>query len=82
VDQNQPEIVKALRGAGVSVLSLAQLGSGVPDLLCCDTKGRHALIEVKMPGEKLNELQESWHECWNGKIAVVRSIEEALEVFR
>ena len=33
IDANQPEIVAALRDAGCSVLSLAQLGGGVPDLL-------------------------------------------------
>lgn len=52
IDGNHAAIVKALRAAGVYVVSLAALGNGVPDLLC-SYNGRGvrmmALMEVKLP---------------------------------
>lgn len=54
MDQNHAEIVHALRDVGCSVLSLASLGRGAPDLLC-GYKGRNVLLEVKKPKGKLND---------------------------
>ena len=47
VDANQAEIVKALRQVGMSVLSLAPMGKGCPDLLVADDDS-YFLIEVQM----------------------------------
>jgi len=49
-DQNEPDIVKALRAAGAYVQLLEQ-GGGVPDLLV-GYRGRTYLVEVKNPEEK------------------------------
>ena len=53
VDQNQQQIIDALRQAGASVQVLSEFGRGVPDLLVGITtrKGRawNALIEIKNP---------------------------------
>lgn len=84
-DQNQDQIVTALRAAGASVQSLAALGSGAPDLLvgyCADDW----LMEVKHPERtacrrKPNTLQQEWHKRWRGKpVAVVLTPDEALRV--
>lgn len=77
IDANHREIVTALRKAGCSVLSLAALGKGAPDLLI-GHKGRNVLIEVKRPKGKLNEQQKAFKAIWRGDLCVVRSIDDAL----
>ena len=46
VDKNQTEIVKVLKQLGCSVVSLADKGHGVPDLLV-GYKAQNYLVEVK-----------------------------------
>jgi Holliday junction resolvase len=84
VDNNQREIVKALRACGASVLSLAALGKGVPDLLVSVNKQRSLMVEVKdgskpPSARKLTADQVRFHATWAGEIVVVSSIEEAIE---
>lgn len=79
VDGNHAEIVKALRKAGCSVLSLAPIGRGAPDILA-GHKGRNVLIEVKRPKGKLNDQQQEFKAAWRGDLCVVRSVDEALLV--
>ena len=83
-DENEPEIVAALRKMGVSVQPLS--AKGVPDLLC-GWRGATVLLEVKLPlgpkgGEKdrrLTKDQHDWWTAWNGRRpVVVRSINEAI----
>jgi hypothetical protein len=56
---------------GCSVLSLAAVGRGVPDLLVA-TQGITWLVEVKSGKSKENDLQLEWAENWRGARAVVR----------
>ncbi len=78
VDGVQPEIVKALRAAGVLVEDCSRMGRGFPDLLC-GYQGRLFLVEIKMPKEQLNERQVLWHSLWEQVPKyVVHSVEEAL----
>ncbi len=58
-DQNEAELVAALRAEGVVVTPLS--GKGVPDLLCgyC---GIYFLVEVKMPGCKFTPAQREYWE--------------------
>ena len=84
VDANQKQIVSALRDAGCSVQSLAATGRGVPDLLV-GIAGKNLLMEVKdgdkpPSARKLTPDEKAWHEAWTGQIAVVNSINEALEL--
>jgi Holliday junction resolvase len=79
VDENHGEIVKALRKVGCSVLSLAAIGRGAPDLLL-GYKGRNVLLEVKRPKGKLNDQQQAFKAAWRGDLCVVRSVDEALLV--
>lgn len=77
IDANHTEIVRALRKVGCSVLSLATLGRGAPDLLI-GYKRRNVLVEIKRPRGKLNSQQEGFKDSWKGELCVVRSVDEAL----
>ena len=71
VDANHTEIVDCFKKLGCSVLSLAAMGKGVPDLLVA-TKGITWLVEVKSGKGKENALQQEWAENWKGARALVR----------
>ena len=86
VDANQTEIVKALRQVGASVQSLASTGKGCPDLLV-GFRGVNWLLEIKdgrkvRSARKLTEDQVVWHQTWRGRVYVVESAEQALEVIK
>lgn len=83
VDDNQAEIVAALRKIGASVQPLHAVGQGCPDLLV-GWRGMTSLLEVKdgkkpPSARKLTEDQEKWHANWRGQVAVVETIEQAIE---
>jgi hypothetical protein len=82
IDGNQPAIVEALRGAGASVQSLADLGHGVPDLLV-GWRGINLLMEVKAGGKALSARrltpdEQRWHLRWCGQVLVVEGPVAAL----
>lgn len=83
VDDNQDEIVTALRMVGASVQPLHQVGQGCPDLLV-GIRGKNILLEVK-DGRKppssrgLTDAQLRWHMLWSGQKAIVNNVEEALQ---
>lgn len=83
VDANQAEIVSALRKIGASVQPLHAVGAGCPDLLV-GWRGMTSLLEVKdgskpPSARKLTEDQVKWHAEWRGQVAVVETIEQAIE---
>lgn len=85
IDDNQKEIVRALRSIpGVTVVSLAAVGRGVPDILV-GRAGKNYLLEIKdsakPPSErKLTPAEQEFHDKWTGHCAVVMSVNEALSV--
>lgn len=84
VDINQTEIVQALRDyPGVTVQMLHAVGMGCPDILV-GHKGRNFLLEIKSEwarkGAELTDMQQRWHDQWQGQRAVIRSIDDALEI--
>lgn len=79
VDANQDAIVSALRAAGASVQSLAQVGKGCPDLLA-GFRGTNFVLEVKREKKNPNDDQARWHSEWRAPVYVVRSPDEALRV--
>ena len=84
VDENQPEIVKALRQAGATVQSLAAVGKGCPDLLVA-YRGQNYLVEVKdgnkpPSARQLTPDQQKWHSTWGSPVHVVKNTAEALNV--
>ncbi|WP_336943117.1 hypothetical protein [Acinetobacter modestus] len=84
IDANQTEIVKALRSVGASVQSLASTGKGCPDLLV-GFRGVNWLLEIKdsqkvKSARKLTDDQVVWHESWRGKVYVIESVDQALNL--
>lgn len=77
-DGNQSPIVEALRKTGHQVISLSQVGNGVPDLLCA-RGGTWFMLEVKMPGEGLRAEQVIFFNEARGPVALVHSTQEAID---
>ncbi len=82
VDDNQPQIVKALRAAGASVQILSAVGQGCPDLLV-GFRGDNFALEVKdgnkpKSARELTPDQRVWHLLWRGRVEVVTCVEDAL----
>lgn len=84
VDQNQAEIVGALREVGASVHVTSQLGGGFPDIVV-GWQRRTYLMEIKREkgspsSQALTDDERKFHEEWRGQASVVRSVAEALKV--
>jgi hypothetical protein len=78
-DGNQQEIIDSLRRLGATVKDTSALGHGFPDIVVGHRRFNW-LIEIKLPGQRLTEPETLFHSAWSGQIAVVHSIEEALEL--
>ena len=83
VDSNQAEIVKAFRKLGCSVLSMAALGKGAPDLLI-GWGGICIAVEVKdgskpPSARELTEDQRDFWETWRGGVRLVPDLEAVVE---
>ena len=78
VDTNHKEIVKALRDAGATVVSLAAMKHGCPDLLV-GFEGETLLMEVKMPKSKFTPDQLDFISKWKGgAVSRVDSVDAAI----
>ena len=82
VDDNQREIVEALRAAGCVVSITSSVGHGFPDL-AVGRAGKTFLLECKngnLPPSRqaLTHEEKIWHINWRGHAAVVNSPEQAL----
>lgn len=86
VDENQGLIVKALRACGATVRIITQ-GDGIPDLLV-GYRGYTILMEVKdgnkpPSARQLTTAEQIFFDQWTGgKLFIVNSVEEALEVLK
>ena len=84
VDDNQEEIVEALRSAGCSVAVTSNAHNGFPDIVA-GRAGVNYMIEIK-DGSKppsrreLTSKQRKFHSQWSGQIAVAKDVEEAFKV--
>lgn len=79
VDQNQMELIDAFRRFGFTVLSLAGVGFGVPDLLVA--RGQQScLVEIKFEKGKLRASQENFAKAWNGRIEVARTVDDVVRI--
>ena len=75
LDANHAEVVAAFRALGCSVLSLAGVGNGCPDLLV-GVAGRNHLVEVKDGGKPkskraLTPLEQEFAQRWRGCVVEV-----------
>lgn len=76
-DANEPAIVDALEDIGVTCYRISE--PGLPDLLVWTQREGFRLIEVKMPGKKLNIRQQATRRYV--PFAVVESVADALALF-
>ena len=81
-DANQADIVKHLRGCGVTVFPTHQLGRGFPDIVC-GFGGMTYLFEIKDPAKppskrRLTDDEREFHANWRGQIAVIETADDAL----
>lgn len=76
-DANQAAIVRELEGLGIRVQSLHAVGAGVPDLLL-GIPDANVLVELKIPGGKLNERQIEWHDSWPVPVLIATNVDEIL----
>lgn len=82
IDDNQKEIIAGLRKIGASVVSLAAVKKGLPDIIV-GYQGVNYLFEIKDGSKpasrrKLTPSQEILHANWKGQIAIVNTLEEAI----
>jgi hypothetical protein len=76
VDENQAEVVAALRSIGCSVDII-----GLPVDLLVGYRAHNFLIEVKQPGEKpRTKKQKDFLAGWRGQVRVVETPEEAIDL--
>lgn len=75
VDVNHSEVATAFRQAGWSVLSLAPMGHGCPDLLVAHpAESDLRLIEVKAHGGRLTAEQLRFHQVF--PVTIIRSVDD------
>jgi Holliday junction resolvase len=83
VDANQAELVALYRKLGCSVVSLASVGAGVPDLLIgCNSITDLAEVKdgSKSPSaQKLTPDQVQWHDEWKGSVRVINCPEDVIQ---
>ena len=82
LDANHSEIADAFKALGCSVLSLAPMGKGVPDLLV-GIGLRNYLVEIKdgskVPSQrKLTPDEVKFSRSWKGQWSVIESVSEVL----
>lgn len=86
IDDNQPNVVEALRAAGCRVHITSMLGQGFPDLLVGAPWGELFLVEVKDPSQppskqRLTLDESEWHRLWRRfPVLVATSAAQALEM--
>ena len=80
LDANHTEIVARLRQIGATVVDLAKVGKGCPDILV-GFRGNTYLMEIKTKTGYVRATQEQFFRSWSGgHIAVVRSFDDAYNV--
>ena len=81
-DNNQKDVVKALRKIGCSVFPAHMVGHGFPDIVV-GYRGRNYLLEIKdgtkpPSRKKLTTDEKLFHFGWRGEVAIVYSVDEAI----
>ena len=82
MDENQSDIVAALRAIGATVRVISQ-GDGIPDLLV-GFMGKTILLEVKdgkkpPSARKLTPAEQKFFDEWRGgSLAIVNTVDEAI----
>lgn len=80
VDSNQAEIVAAFRSLGAGVCTMQMAKGGFPDLVVF-IGSLIALVEVKGEKGRLTKAQVEWHERHGAYAHIVRSVEDAIDLY-
>lgn len=85
-DRNHQEIVAAFRKFGCSVLQLATVGGGCPDV-CIGLNKKNALVEIKdgskpPSARQLTKDEEKFHETWKGTVFVVEDLSDVITLVK
>ncbi len=84
-DRNHAEIINALRKIpNLSVFSTHEVGKGFPDIVV-GYKGVNYLIEIKdgkksPSARKLTDSEIEFHLNWKGQCAIIKNLDELLEI--
>ena len=79
-DARRAALIAAFEDAGATVVSLARVGGGCPDLLI-GYQGQIALCETQGPGAPLSDERLAWYGAWRGPaVTVLRSTEDVARV--
>lgn len=78
MDTNHASIIRTLKRCGCRVLSLHQLGGGVPDLLIHFNNGNY-LLEVKDTHGQLRDSQREFMRRWPN-VYVVRTTNDVVSL--
>lgn len=83
-DANHEEIVACLRSLGFSVLDLAAVGGGCPDLVV-GIAGINILCEIKDGGKspsarQLTDDQQEFFATWHGEVWVVKDTQDCMRL--
>ena len=83
-DQNQLEIIQALRGLGWAVYDTSAVASraglpGFPDLLCVRA-GRVVLCEIKHGKAPLTQDEQTFHLAYAGELVILRTIDDCVRM--
>ena len=86
IDQNQPDITKALRHFGASVQPIHTLGKGIPDLLV-GFQRRNLLFEIKDPEapnsrQVLTPDEVAFMGAWRGQYDIVLTVDDAIRLVK
>lgn len=84
IDDNQREIVNALREYGATVIHLHAVGKGCPDILV-GYRNQNYLMEIKdgnkpQSAQRLTPDQEVFFSTFQGEAHVVNSVDAALSI--
>lgn len=74
-DNNQKDIISALRQAGVSVFDTSSVGRGFPDLVL-GWQGMNYLVEIKTIKGKPTEHQINFFTNWLGQAILIRDVKD------
>ena len=80
VDANQSPIVKGLKDifGPDAVFDCSRVGQGFPDIMV-GVRGVNILMEIKTDKGKLTPDQVYFHKEWDGQVAVVTSLQDAID---
>ena len=80
-DANEENLIDVFESMGCAVAKVNS-DTGFPDLVVHVAPYQTALVEVKMPGERLTTKQKLFHASWPGRIHMAYTTTDAIEIVK